>query len=76
MKEVHEILDLVGLENVSEGGHGSTAIVNLMFNFLLAQALADGAQIRPKVAASAAGAVAMLTPLLMKERCSSLLAVA
>jgi hypothetical protein len=36
VKEVHEIFDLVGLENVSEGGHGSTAIVNLMFNFLLA----------------------------------------
>jgi hypothetical protein len=35
MKEVHEIFDFVGLENVSEGGHRSATIVNLMLDFLL-----------------------------------------
>lgn len=43
MKEVYEILDFVGLENISEGGHGSTAVMNLMFDFLLAEAFTDGA---------------------------------
>jgi hypothetical protein len=43
VKEVHEIFDFVGLENISEGGHGGTTLVNLMLDFLLAQALADGA---------------------------------
>jgi hypothetical protein len=76
VKEVHEIFDLVRLENISEGGHGGATLVYLMLDFLLAQALANGAQIRPKVASSAVGPVAMLTPLLMKERRSGLLAVA
>jgi hypothetical protein len=47
VKEVNEIFDLVGLENISEGGHGGTALVNLMLDFLLAEAFADGAQIWP-----------------------------
>jgi hypothetical protein len=33
MKEVHEIFDFVGLENISKGRHGSAAIVNLMLDF-------------------------------------------
>jgi len=33
MKEVHEIFDFVGLENISEGRHGGAAIVNLMLDF-------------------------------------------
>jgi hypothetical protein len=36
MKEVNDIFDLVGLENISEGGHGGTALVNLMLDFLFA----------------------------------------
>jgi hypothetical protein len=76
VKEVHEIFDLVRLENISEGGHGGTTLVYLMLDFLLAQAFPYGTQIGPEVATSAVGPVAMLTPLLMKERGSGLLAVA
>jgi hypothetical protein len=43
MKEVHEIFDFVGLENVSEGWHGSATLMNLMLDFLLAQAFSDSA---------------------------------
>jgi hypothetical protein len=32
VKEVHQIFDLVRLENISESGHSSTAIVDLMFD--------------------------------------------
>ncbi len=53
MKEVHQIFDLVRLENISESGHSCTPIVNLMFDLLFFQALADGAQIWPKVPAVA-----------------------
>jgi hypothetical protein len=66
MKEIHEIFDFVGLENVSEGGHGSTTIVDLMLDFLLAQAFSDGAQIWPKISATPIWAVAMLTSLFVK----------
>jgi len=76
MEEVHEIFDFVGLENVSEGGHGGAAIVNLMFDFLLAEAFADGAQIGAEISAAAICAMAVLTPFFMKERGSGLLAVA
>jgi hypothetical protein len=36
VKEVNEIFDFVGLENISECGHGSAAIVNLMLDSLFA----------------------------------------
>ena len=74
MKEVNEIFDLVGLENISEGGHGGTALVNLMFDFLLAEAFADGAQIWPEFPAVAVCAMAMLASLFVKKRGSGLLA--
>lgn len=76
MKEVHQIFDLVRLENISESGHGSTAIVNLMFDLLFFQAFPDSAQVRPKVSAVAIYAMAMLTPLFMKERGSGVLTFA
>jgi hypothetical protein len=76
VKEVHQIFDLVRLENISESGHGSTAIVNLMFDLLFFQAFPDSAQVRPKVSAVAIYAMAMLTPLFMKERGSGVLTFA
>jgi hypothetical protein len=74
VKEVNEIFDLVGLENISEGGHGGTALMNLMLDFLFAEALADGAQIWPELPAAAVCAMAMLASLFVKERGSGLLA--
>jgi hypothetical protein len=74
VKEVHEIFDFIRLENVSEGGHRCTTLVNLMLDFLFAEAFADGTQIWPEFPASAVGAMAMLTSLFMKERGSRLLA--
>jgi hypothetical protein len=74
VKEVNEIFDLIGLENISEGGHRRATLVNLMLDFLLAEAFADGAQIRPEFSASAVRTMAMLAPLFVKERGSSLLA--
>lgn len=74
VKEINEIFDLIGLENISEGGHGGTALENLMLDFLFAQAFADSAQIWPEFPASAVGAMAMLASLFVKERGSGLLA--
>jgi hypothetical protein len=74
VKEVNKIFDLVGVENISEGGHGGTALVNLMLDFLLAEAFADGAQIWPEFPAAAVCAMAMLASLFVKERGSGLLA--
>jgi hypothetical protein len=74
VKEVNEIFDLVRLQNVSEGGHRRATLVNLMLDFLFGEALADGAQVWPEFPTSAFGAMAMLTPLFMKERGSGLLA--
>jgi hypothetical protein len=45
MKEVDEVLDLVRLKNISESGHGSATIVNLMLDLLLVQAFAYGAEV-------------------------------
>ena len=75
MKEVHEIFDLVGLENISERGHRRATLVNLMLDFFLAQAFADSAQIRPEFSAASICAMAMLTSLFVKERGSGLLAL-
>ena len=47
MKEVNEIFYLVGLEDISEGGHRRATVVDLMLDFLFAEAFADGAQIWP-----------------------------
>ena len=76
MKEVDQILDLVGLENVSESGHGGAAILNLMFDFFFAQALADGAQVRSQLSATGIYAVAVLASFFMKEAGSSVLTLA
>ena len=76
MKEVHEIFDFVGLKNISEGGHGCAAIVNLMLDFFFVQAFADSTQIRAQVSAAAVGPVAVLTSLFMKECGSGLFGVA
>jgi hypothetical protein len=76
MKEVDEVLDLVRLENVAEGGHGRAAIVNLMLDLLLVQAFAHGAQVWAQVPAAAICTVAVLTSLFMKERGSGVLTLA
>jgi hypothetical protein len=73
MKEVDEVLDLVRLKNIAEGGHGSAAIVNLMLDLLLVQAFADGAEVWAQVAATAICTVAVLTSFFMKERGSGVL---
>ena len=73
MKEVNEIFDLVGLQNVSESGHRRATLVNLMLDFLFAEAFADGAQVWPELSASAVGAMAMLASLFVKERGSGFL---
>jgi hypothetical protein len=74
VKEVNEIFDLIGLENIPEGGHGGTALVNLMLDFFFAEAFADSAQIWSEFPASAVWAMAMFAPLFMKERGAGLLA--
>jgi hypothetical protein len=74
VKEVNEVFDLVRLQNVSEGGHRRATLVNLMLDFLLAQAFADSAQIWSEFPASAVWAMAMLASLFVKERGSGLLA--
>jgi hypothetical protein len=74
VKKINEIFDLVGLENISEGGHRRATLVNLMLDFFLAQAFADGAQIRPEFPAASICAMAMLTPLFVKESGSRLFA--
>jgi hypothetical protein len=33
VKEVDEVFDLIGLENVAEGGHGSAAVLDLVLDF-------------------------------------------
>ena len=67
MKVVDEVLDFIGLKNLSEGRHRSTAIMNLMFNLLFVSPLADGAQIWSEFSAASVHAMAMLTPFFVKE---------
>jgi hypothetical protein len=43
VKEVDEVFDLVGLENVAESGHGRAAVLDLMLDLFLAETFADGA---------------------------------
>jgi hypothetical protein len=74
VEKVHQILDLIRLKNASKGWHRSAAVVNLMFNLLLAPAFAYNAQIRAASTASSICAVAVLTPLLVKQGCSRLFA--
>jgi hypothetical protein len=33
VKEVDEVFDLVGLENIAEGRHGGAAVLDLMLDF-------------------------------------------
>lgn len=74
VEKVHQILDLIRLKNASKGRHRSAAVVNLMFDLLFAPAFAYNAQIRAAASASAICAVAVLTPLLVKQGCSRLFA--
>jgi hypothetical protein len=46
VKEVDEVFDLVGLENVAEGRHGSAAVMDLVLDFFFVEAFADGAEVR------------------------------
>jgi hypothetical protein len=67
VKEVDEIFDLVGLENVAEGRHGRAAVLDLMLDFFFAQAFAYGAEVRAFLPAAAIDAVAMLATLFVEE---------
>jgi hypothetical protein len=75
VEEIHQIFNLVRLESISEGRHGSPAVVDLMLDLLFLQVLTDGAQIRAKLTASAIYAVTMLTPLLVKDGSSRSFAI-
>jgi len=46
VKEVDKVFDLIGLEDVAEGGHGGAAVLDLMLDFLFVEAFADGAEVR------------------------------
>jgi hypothetical protein len=67
VKEVDEVFDLVGLENVAEGRHGGAAVLDLMLDFLFAEAFADSAEVRTKLAAAAICAVAVFAALFVEE---------
>ena len=73
VKEVDEVFDLVRLEDVAEGGHGGAAVLDLMLDFLFAEAFADGAEVWPSLAAAAIYAVAVLAALFVEERGSGVL---
>jgi hypothetical protein len=45
VKEVDEVFDLVGLENVAESGHGRAALLDLVLDFFFAEAFADCAEV-------------------------------
>ena len=62
MKELHQVFDLVRLQNISESWHSSATLVDLMLDLLLFQALSDRAEIRPQFTAAAIHAMAMLAP--------------
>jgi hypothetical protein len=68
VKEVDEVLDLVGLENVTESRHGSAAVLNLMLDLFFAEALADEAEVWAQLAAAAIYPVAVLAALFVEER--------
>jgi hypothetical protein len=76
VQKVHQIFDLVRLKNISESRHSRTTIVDLVFDLLLLQTFSNSAQIRPKISTTAIDTVAVLTPLLVKERCTGLFTVA
>jgi hypothetical protein len=71
-KELHQILDLIGLKNVSKSGHRSATVVNLMLDLLLVPPFAYEAEIRTAVAAAAICAVTVFAPPLVKQNGSSL----
>jgi hypothetical protein len=68
MQEIYQVFDLVRLKNISEGRHSRAAIMDLMFDLLFLQALSYSTQIRPEIPTAAIHTVAVLTPLLVKER--------
>jgi len=67
MEEVHQVLDLVRLENISERRHSGATVVDLMLDLLLTKTLADSTEVWPEIPAQAIYAMAMLTSLFMKE---------
>jgi hypothetical protein len=68
VKEVDEIFDLVGLENVPESRHRGSAVLDLMLDFFFAQAFAYGAEVRAFLSATAVYSVAVLATLFVEER--------
>jgi hypothetical protein len=76
VKEVDQVFDLVWLENVAESRHSSSTVVNLMLDPLFVEAFADGTKIWSTFTAAAICAMAVLTPLFMKERGSGVLTLA
>jgi hypothetical protein len=72
MKKINQVLDLILLKHVSERRHGSPAIMDLMFDLRLAQTLSNHAQVGSEFSALSVHSMAVLTPLLVKERGSGL----
>jgi hypothetical protein len=68
MQKRNQIFDLIRLQNISEGGHAGPALMNLMFNLLFLQPLADRAQVRAKLPAASIHPMTVLASLLMEQR--------
>jgi hypothetical protein len=73
VKEVDEVFDLIGLEDVAKRRHGSAAVLDLMLNFVFVEAFSDGAEVGAQLASAAVWAVAMLASLFVEERGSGVL---
>jgi hypothetical protein len=67
MQVVHQVLDFIGPKNITEGGHRSAAVVNLMLNLLFVSAFSDDTQIWSEISSAAVHTMAMLTPFFVKE---------
>jgi hypothetical protein len=76
MEEVHQVFDLVRLENISERRHSGATVVDLMLDLLLFKTLTDSTEIWPEIPAQAIHAMTMLTSLFMKEDSSRHLTLA
>jgi hypothetical protein len=68
VKKINQVLDLILLKHLSKGGHSSPTIMNLMFDLRLAQTLANHAQAGSALSSLTIHSMAVLTPLLVKER--------
>jgi len=73
VKEVDEVFDLIGLENVAEGRHCSAAMFDLMLDPIFVEAFSDGAEVGAQFTAAAVYTVAMLATLFVEERGSGVL---